>query len=1269
MKVKELLKTVNVAWSPPAQHPVLLAAGTAAQQLDASFNTSASLDLYSLNLQQPGYDMELKASVSSDHRFHKIIWGSYGNNPAGIIVGGCDYGTIKIYSASKLLSNDSSCLLSSPDRHTGPVRAMDFNPFQGNLLASGATESEIYIWDIVNTNAPMTPGSKSQPQDDVQHIAWNKQVQHILASTFSQRCVIWDLRKNEPIIKLTDANSKVRWKVVQWHPDVATQLCLASEDDQAPFVELWDLRFATSPLKTLQNHQRGVLSIAWNTHDPDLLLSCAKDNRILCWNPNSDAPNGEVICELAQTNQWNFDVSWCPRNPGLVVGTSFDGHAVVYSLLGGHQQQATETSNKIVDSFPGMDPFTQAPPAVQSESAPVLTKAPKWLKRPFGASFGFGGKLIIFENESADPNVSTSPCRKVIISQVVTQPDVVRRSEELEETLKTERYLDYCIKKAEMAADEHGKKIWNCVAAYFGESLTKDVLRLLDYNVDAMNEKLSQFVVEEEISTITEGVDNLNNVVNGNVVDGTAAFDAIAAQEQFNKSNEAKQEQSTFRINTSDDEDGLISQAILLGNIEAAVSLCFAGKRYADAVILSMAAGPDLLARTQYRYFSERTGALNSLINSLVSENWAELVKNSDISCWREVLLGIFTHASAQERPVLCDILGDRLASCDDVLLRRQSQICYVCSGNLSKIIGSSEGEIQEVVELVTLMRRALELHGVGEQQAEGKIATILTRYAEILAAEGNLESALSYLGESQDQQLGTLKERLCRALGYIQDAPRSKVTPVQNYNGRPSQNVRTGFNPAQNVQTGFNPAQSGFNPAQGLQPGFNSAQNIQSGYNTAQNLHAGFNTAQNLQTGFSSGQNLQTGFNATQQSGFNSPQSMQSGFNPSQSMQSGFNATQNIHSGPNPPQNLQSGFSPAQMNSSAVQKPVQTWNVAPTKQSLGSGPLGQFGTAQAYPGSYDQYQHQTPPPPLPGSASATVGSRPPSVGPQARSKYLIDPSVKSSPTYNPSFNQYGTQQVPSYQVPPPNLYEPQNYGGKESKGYKPTLQGPTQVYNPIRSQPTAQGYGAESSYQPPMQPSGWNDPPIGKSSRLQPKNEFQTQNPILHPLRSGPQQAETNDSVYPDQQVPYGVQQYGQGLQNPGLQYEKPVEPLGMVEPEERPKLPIPEQHLHLKTVFDELRSQCYENANNPQTKRKIEDVSRKLETLYDCLRENKLSQNTLQGLHQISQMIQTGNYTGGLDLHTQLVSGPDFSQISSFMPGIKVLLLSALQLNVYIR
>jgi protein transport protein SEC31 len=68
MKVKELHKTVNVAWSPQSQYPILMAAGTAAQQLDASFSTNASLDLYLLNLKQPGYEMQLSNSVMSDQR-------------------------------------------------------------------------------------------------------------------------------------------------------------------------------------------------------------------------------------------------------------------------------------------------------------------------------------------------------------------------------------------------------------------------------------------------------------------------------------------------------------------------------------------------------------------------------------------------------------------------------------------------------------------------------------------------------------------------------------------------------------------------------------------------------------------------------------------------------------------------------------------------------------------------------------------------------------------------------------------------------------------------------------------------------------------------------------------------------------------------------------------------------------------------------------------------------------------------------------------------
>ena len=68
----------------------------------------------------------------------------------------------------------------------------------------------------------------------------------------------------------------------------------ASEDDRNPIIQLWDLRYATAPMRTLERHKRGVLSVAWCQQDADLLLSAAKDNQVLCWNPNSDVPDGEV---------------------------------------------------------------------------------------------------------------------------------------------------------------------------------------------------------------------------------------------------------------------------------------------------------------------------------------------------------------------------------------------------------------------------------------------------------------------------------------------------------------------------------------------------------------------------------------------------------------------------------------------------------------------------------------------------------------------------------------------------------------------------------------------------------------------------------------------------------------------------------------------------------------------------------------------------------------------------------------------------------------
>lgn len=118
------------------------------------------------------------------------------------------------------------------------------------------------------------------------------------------------------------------------------------------------------------------------------MVSCGKDNKILCWNPNGE-PGDECISEIASPIQWYSDVSWCPRNPALIASSSLDGAVSIYSLYGGTQHQV-QTTNKIADSFPGMEHFAQAPTPQATTQIHYndLKKPPKWMKQPIGAKFG-----------------------------------------------------------------------------------------------------------------------------------------------------------------------------------------------------------------------------------------------------------------------------------------------------------------------------------------------------------------------------------------------------------------------------------------------------------------------------------------------------------------------------------------------------------------------------------------------------------------------------------------------------------------------------------------------------------------------------------------------------------------------------------------------------------------------------------------------------------------------------------------------------------------
>ncbi|XP_058439420.1 protein transport protein Sec31A isoform X23 [Marmota monax] len=1097
MKLKEVDRTAMQAWSPAQNHPIYLATGTSAQQLDATFSTNASLEIFELDLSDPSLDMKSCATFSS-HRYHKLIWGPHKmdskGDVSGVLIAGGENGNIILYDPSKIIAGDKEVVIAQNNKHTGPVRALDVNIFQTNLVASGANESEIYIWDLNNFATPMTPGAKTQPPEDISCISWNRQVQHILASASpSGRATVWDLRKNEPIIKVSDHSNRMHCSGLAWHPDVATQMVLASEDDRLPVIQMWDLRFASTPLRVLENHARGILAIAWSMADPELLLSCGKDAKILCSNPNT----GEVLYELPTNTQWCFDIQWCPRNPAVLSAASFDGRISVYSIMGGSTDGLRQKQvDKLSSSFGNLDPFGTGQPlpplqipqqTTQHSIVLPLKKPPRWIRRPVGASFSFGGKLVTFENvkvQSQQGAEQQQQQQHVFISQVVTEKEFLNRSDQLQQVMQSQGFISYCQKKIDASQTEFEKNVWSFLKVNFEDDSRGKYLELLGYRKDDLGKKhIKEEKHEYEFLPSSGG---------------------------------------TFNISISGDIDGLITQALLTGNFESAVDLCLHDNRMADAIILAIAGGQELLARTQRKYFAKSQSKITRLITAVVMKNWKEIVQSCDLKNWREALAAVLTYAKPDEFSALCDLLGARLESEGDSLLQTQACLCYICAGNVEKLVacwtkaqdGSNPLSLQDLIEKVVILRKAVQLTQAMDTNTVGVLlAEKMSQYANLLAAQGSIAAALAFLPDNTNQpNIVQLRDRLCRAQGEPipgQESPKIPYERQQLSKGRPG--PIAGHPQMQRVQT------QQYYPHVRIAP------------------------------------TVTTWSNKT-------PTAL-----PSHPPAASPSDTQ----GENPPP---PGF-------------VMHENINPN-------------AATQLPTSQGHMHPQVPPYPQP-QRPQNGWNDPPALNRVPKKKKMPENFTPPVPITSPIMNPLGDpqsqmlQQQPSAPVPLSNqasFPQPHLAGGQHFHGIQQPL-GQTGM-PPAFSKPNIEGAPGA---------------PIG--------------NTIQH-VQSLPTEKIT--------------------------------------------KKPIPDEHLILKTTFEDLIQRCLSSATDPQTKRKLDDASKRLEFLYDKLREQTLSPTIISGLHNIARSIETRNYSEGLTIHTHIVSTSNFSETSAFMPVLKVVLTQANKLGV---
>ncbi|KAI9366105.1 hypothetical protein DFJ73DRAFT_772213 [Zopfochytrium polystomum] len=751
MRLRTVDRTSTVAWSPSAHHLPLIAAGTVAGAIDSSFSTTTELEIFD-PLLGSSTDAQMKrlGVLTTTARFNRIAWGlTPDQKPYGILGGGLENGELHLWDPKIIIDGGADASIMRNRQHKGPVRGLDFNPVDTKFFASGATDGEVFIWDLNNPTKPYSPGSKSQRLEDVTALAWNRQVFYILATGSNNgNTVIWDLRNRREIITLTNPGGRRSVAGLAWHPDSPTHLVTVSDDDASPVVLGWDLRTARAPEKK----------------DSDLLITCGQDNRTIVWNPNT----ATMIGDLHYNAKPSFDAQWSSRNPDLVCVASYDGTVTVHSLQAHADQAPAQTAAPAAQND---DPFNFSnfnQPA--SDSHFTLPQPPKWLRRPAGCTWGFGGRLVSFGKTDAS---STT----VSIRTVVTEPSFASRASELErakEDGRPEEFISYCQKKT------------SC----------RQILKFLGFDKDDIGgARLAGLLKRLKLAAEPPKEEKEQEHTNGTNDAGDDVFAAVAASAKL------APPPTPFKLFTSSkgeegDIDSLIMKALILGDFETATKVSLGAERLSDALMFAVCGGAELLSATQKEYF-RRTRDKKSyarVLESVINGDLHDVVENAQIDGpdgWKDILAMVCTYSKNEDMNELLGILGRRLealavpASGKPADFKTQEErkfaavLCYLGAGDLSKVLDiwvvkEAEEErrlktskigpgatrqtarllaLQSMIEKVQLFRQAIaftdEDLNSQESHSSFKLEALYEhyfRYAETAAAQGLTDAAWKVL-------------------------------------------------------------------------------------------------------------------------------------------------------------------------------------------------------------------------------------------------------------------------------------------------------------------------------------------------------------------------------------------------------------------------------------------------------------------------------------------------------------------------------------------
>ncbi|KAL1984963.1 hypothetical protein VTN96DRAFT_8519 [Rasamsonia emersonii] len=1250
VRLREIPRTATFAWSPGTAAP-LIATGTRAGAVDFDFSNETNLELWDLGLDSQGQGAELQpiAKVPTDSGFNDIAWAEYDENNRGVIAGALENGSLDLWDADKLINGASDPLISRISKHSGAIKALQFNPRHPNLLATGGAKGELFLTDLNNTANPIRLGNTAARADDIECLDWNKKVAHILVTgTNAGFVTVWDVKTKKESLTLNNLNRKPV-SAVAWDPDKPTKLMTAIPLESDPVILLWDLRNSNAPERTLKGHESGVLSLSWCAQDPDLLLSSGKDNRTICWNPQT----GENYGEFPIVTNWTFQTRWNPQNPNFFATASFDGKISIQTI----QNISTEAAQNVVgqnQALDGEDFFARAQtqPQVATFSLP---KAPKWLERPVSASFGFGGRVLSVG--LADRAKRSS---KVRITPFEVDSSVGTATESFENALKEGDLRSICESRINSAQTDEEKADWKVIETLLSENPRKGLAEYLGFS-DEADEAADGLAKLELNKEETNGVSETESRGTGPKRHKrlTSIFDTNAEADSFLSDLAASKGARTnnpFQIYTGSESeaDKKITRALLLGRFEQALDAALQDDRLSDAFMIAICGGQKCIEKVQEAYFSKQSGGPNylRLLASIVGKNLWDVVHNADLANWKEVMAALCTFADEKEFPDLCEALGDRLEeqfrSSDEKAARKDASFCYLAGSKLEKVVGIWLDELREhekagidqatedssfsvhvralqsFIEKVTIFRQVTNYQDTELQKdSDWKLSILYDKYveyADVAATHGRLDVAERYLSLVPDKHpaADVARNRIKLATRKA-DAPKTSQQHAARTAAQPLSQPNI-YQPSQPTFLGSPaPAQNPYAP-----PG------------TAAPAPAAPAQAANPYASFASG--------GYPNAGYQPPQSMKPPVGPPPQS---YGAPPPGSSVPPPPRATNQSPAPVTTYTTATNLPA--WNDLP--EGFGapksSSRRGTPSTAGVISSPFPNQPPSTGPTPPPAGPPPVGGQKSPAPPPP---KGPAPPRVTSPPSVGPPPR---SSSISSNPPAPTNPYAP-----------------------PAQSPPTVPGTAVPPPI--PRGPSPYNAPPAGPppSNRYAPNPtsspQLQSRPAVAPPPQAGagqpyaPQQSQEQSASSPSPYAPTPppAAQQGPPKGPPSSQGSRPGTAQSQKKPAPAPPKNPPGDRSHIPAnampIYEILSADMQRvKARAPSSfKAQVDDAERRLNILFDHLNnEDLLKPNTVTDMVELAKAIQARDYETAKNIHVDILTNRT-DECGNWMVGVKRLI-----------